>query len=153
MSDTIIQFWLKFWLLIIIALAIVGLFVGLWQGGWILAANGTAHSIQIQKQQANGQYQIQQQGASNQETLRARIGKDFAQLTAEDVQVAAAAGNPGLVGTLKVEAAAQAAQLCQEGSQVSNAVAYPPDERAWFSANCSEGVLVPTSKYYVPSAP
>ena len=139
--------------LIVAGILLLALFIGLWKGGWILASNATKHSIEIQKQQANGQYQIQQQGASNQETLRAQIGKDFAQLTTEDVQIAVAAGNPGLVGTLKVEAAAQAGTLCEIGSQVSSAVAYPPDERAWFSANCADGVLIPTSKYYIPSAP
>jgi hypothetical protein len=156
MSDNpIIAFWERFWIgIVLVAIAVVA-FVVLWQVGWILAANGTAHSIKIQKQQANGQYQVQQLGQSNQDTLRDQIGKDYAQLTREDVQVASAqaAGNPDLAGVLKVEAAAQAGTLCQEGSEVSNAVPYPADEQAWFKANCSLGVLVPTSKYYISTTP
>ena len=138
--------------LVVILLIVVVCIAG-WKLSWFAAAKGTAHSLQIQKQQANGDYQNTQLGQSNQDTLRARIGTDFAQLTREDVQIATAAGNPGLVGTLKVEAAAQAGTLCQEGASVSDAVPYPADQQAWFTANCSLGTLVPTSKYYIPGAP
>lgn len=139
--------------IIVAVLLIAVLCIAGWKLSWFVAAKGTAHSLQIQKQQANGDYQNTQLGQSNQDTLRAQIGKDFALLTSEDVQIASAAGNPGLVGTLKVEAAAQAGTLCQEGASVSNAVPYPADQQAWFKANCSLGTLVPTSKYYIPGAP
>ena len=153
--DTVKDFFLGLGGLIVLLVLLVAIVIAGWKLSWFAAANATQHSIQIQKQQANGQYQIQQLGQSNQDTLRATISKDYTQLTAEGVQIASAqaAGQTGLVGTLKVEAAAQAATLCQDGSQVSSAVPYPADERAWFSANCTDGVLVPTSPYYIPSAP
>ena len=64
-------------------------------GGQLLV-DRLAHSQvehQPNQQQANGDYQNTQLGQSNQDTLRARIGTDFAQLTTEDVQIASAAGN------------------------------------------------------------
>lgn len=139
--------------IIVAVLLVVALAVGLYKAFWAVSSNSTAHSLKIQQQQANGQYVNQQTGTSYQGSLREKIGKDFAQLTTEDVQVAAAAGNPSLVGTLKVEAAAQAGTLCQEGSEVNTAIEYPADEQTWFHANCQDGVLIPTSKYYIPGAP
>ena len=150
---TVKEFLLGFWGIVIAAVLVVALVFGLYEAFWKVSASSTAHSLKIQQQQANGQYVNQQTGTSYQGTLREQIAKDYAQLTAEDVQIAAAAGNPGLVGTLKVEAAAQAGTLCQAGSEVNSAVEYPNDERAWFTANCQDGVLIPTSKYYIPGAP
>lgn len=144
MSDGIegaVWFGRNAWWLIIAALACIGLFVGGWQGGWWLQNSAATHN-----------YQITQNGTSNQDTLRAQITKGFTDLTAEDVQAAAAKGNPGLVGQIKIEAAAQAGTLCQDMQQVTG-VSLPPQQLAWYNANCSLGVLVPTSPYYIPAAP
>lgn len=151
--DSIKDFFLGLGGIVVAIILIVAVVIAGWKLSWFAASSATAHSLKIQQQQANGQYVNQQTGTSYQGSLREKIGKDFAQLTTEDVQVAAAAGNPSLVGTLKVEAAAQAGTLCQEGSEVNTAVEYPNDERAWFQANCQDGVLIPTSKYYIPGAP
>ena len=150
---TVKDFFLGLGGILVAVVLIVALVIAGWKLSWFAASSATAHSLKIQQQQANGQYQNQQSGTSYQGTLREQIAKDYAKLTEEDVQIAEAAGNPGLVGTLKVEAAAQAGTLCQAGSEVNSAVEYPNDQRAWFSANCQDGVLIPTSKYYIPSAP
>lgn len=150
---TIGELSVRVWAAVIaVVLLVVGVIVA-WQVGWIFTTANTDRSLNLQQHVANRQYQIQQSGLSNQVTLREQISKGLAQLTAEEVQIAAAAGNPGLVGTLKVEASAQAGTLCQEGAEVSSAVAYPADERAWFRVNCSLGVLAPTSQYYISAAP
>ena len=124
-----------------VAVVIAGLILGGWRAGWWFS-----------NQNATRGYQQTQNGTSNQDTLRAQITKGFTDLTAEDVQAAAAKGNPGLVGQIKIEASAQAGTLCQDMQQVTG-VSLPPQQLAWYNANCSLGVLVPTSQYYIPAAP
>lgn len=137
--ENVSRFWLWFWAVLLSCAAIAGIIVGGWKLNWWLAG-----------QSATNNYRITQEGTSNQDTLRAQIEKGYTALTAEDVQITQAAGNPGLVGQLKVEAAAQAGTLCQEGEQVnSTAVPLPADQQRWFAVNCTVGVVAPTSKYYI----
>jgi hypothetical protein len=123
------------------AAVIAGLVVGGWRAGWWFS-----------NQNATRSYQQTQNGTSNQDTLRAQITSGMTQLTAEGVQAAGAKGDPGMVGQIKVEEAAQAGQLCTDMQQVTG-VALPPQQLAWYNANCSLGVLTPTSTYYIPVAP
>lgn len=139
------EFWSGFgkWIGTAAALAVIGGLVILagWRVGWWFS-----------NQNATRSYQQTQSGTSNQDTLRAQITKGMAQLTAEGVQAAQAVGNPGLVGQIKVEESAQAGELCSDMQQVTG-VPLPSQQLAWYSANCSLGVLVPGSHYYIPAAP
>lgn len=147
MSDdfTPVSFWRGFgkWIgvCLFIAALIAAFVVGGWRVGWWFS-----------NQNATRSYQQTQNGTSNQDTLRAQITKGFTNLTAESVQAAAAKGNPGLVGQIKIEESAQAGELCTDMQQVTG-VPLPAQQVTWYHANCSLGVLVPTSPYYIPAAP
>src|ERR1700678_1851093 len=98
----VMTFWKLFWVGVG-ALALIGALI------WV----GSAFGWWLSGQNATRQYQITQNGTSNQDTLRGQIDKGFQQITAEDVQVAQAkdAGNTNLVGQIRVEEAAQAGVL------------------------------------------
>ena len=139
------EFWAGFgkWIGTVLALCVIGgviIFAG-WQAGWWFS-----------NQNVNRQFQQTQNGQSNQVTLREQIEKNFALLTQDNVAIAKAKGDPGLTGQYKVEAAATAGTLCQEGDEVNRAVPLPQDIAAWLGANCSMGVVAPTSQYFIPSA-
>lgn len=137
------EFWSGFgkWVGTAIALLLLGALVILigWRVGWWFS-----------NQNATRSYQQTQNGTSNQDTLRAQINTGMVNLTAEGVSAAKAAGNTGLVGQIKVEEAAQAGILCSDMQQVTG-VALPPQQLAWYNANCSMGVVAPTSPYYIPA--
>jgi hypothetical protein len=117
-----------------------GIVLGGWRAGWWFS-----------NQNATRSYQQTQNGTSNQDTLRAQITKGMTDLTAEGVQAAQAKGDPGLTGQIKVEEAAQAGELCSDMQQVTG-VPLPPQQVTWYNSNCSLGVLVPASPYYIPTA-
>jgi hypothetical protein len=133
-------FWRWFWVGVC-CLALLGVLI------WV----GSAFGWWLSSQNATRQYQITQNGTSNQDTLRGQIGKGFQQITAEDVQVAQAkaAGNTNLVGQIRVEEAAQAGVLCSDMEQVSG-VPLPADQAAWNTLNCVNGTVAPASVYYIP---
>ena len=139
------EFWAGFskWIGTVMALVIVGglvVFTG-WRIGWWFS-----------NQNATRSYQQTQNGTSNQDTLRTQITKGMTQLTAEGVQAAQAKGDPGLTGQVKVEESAQAGELCQEMQQVTG-VPLPSQQVTWYNANCSLGVLTPSSAYYISMTP
>ena len=139
-GEVAVAFWRWFWVGAIACALIAAVIVGGWQAGWWFTA-----------QNATRQYQITQNGTSNQDTLRGQIDKGFQQITAEDVQVAQAkdAGNTNLVGQIRVEEAAQAGVLCSDMEQVTG-VPLPADQSAWNSINCVNGTVAPGSAYYIP---
>lgn len=137
------DFWSGFWKWSGVGLFIAALLGGLvvvgWQAGWWFS-----------NQNNNRNYQQTQNGDSNQEALRQQMGSNFTLLAQDDVAIAKAQGNPGLTGQYKVEAAATAAQLCDEGTRVNSAVPLDPHIAAWLRLNCSMGVVAPASKYFIP---
>lgn len=139
------EFWNGFgrWIGTACALVLIAFLVILvgWRVGWWFS-----------NQNATRGYQQTQNGTSNQDTLRTQITSGMTSLTAEGVQAAQAKGNSGLVGQIKVEEAAQAGTLCSDMQQVTG-VSLPPQQVAWYNANCSMGVVSPTSPYYIPAAP
>ena len=135
-----VAFWKWFWVGVA-GLVLLGalIWVGSEFGWWLSSQNATR------------QYQITQNGTSNQDTLRGQIDKGFQQITAEDVQVAQAkaAKNTNLVGQIRVEEAAQAGVLCSDMEQVTG-VPLPAGQAAWNSLNCVNGTVAPGSAYYIP---
>lgn len=144
MSDdyTPADFWKGFgtWIGVILFVGgITGLVILLgWQVGWWF--NG---------QNATRQYQVTQNGVSNQDTLRANIGNWFVLLLQEQRSIIADRGNMSLEGQDKVEASATASRICGQAEQVTG-VPLPPDQAAWVRANCTMGVLSPASSLYIP---
>jgi hypothetical protein len=143
-TEAIIAFWKNFWWLVIMAAVAVGVFVGGWQGGWWLQSSAATH-----------EYQIQQNGVNNQDTERANITSWFGNLTQENVQLTEAQAakplNPTLVGQIKVEEAAQANQICATAENISG-VPLPADQAQFVKVNCQDGVVISTSKYFIPGA-
>jgi hypothetical protein len=143
-TEGIIAFWKNFWWLCLIALGAVGLVLGMWQAGWWFAG-----------QNATKSYQIQQQGVNNQDTTRANITNWFGNLTQENVQLAEAKAahpvNISLVGQIKIEAAAQADDICAAAENISG-VPLPADQEQFVKANCQDGVVISTSPYFIPGA-
>jgi hypothetical protein len=119
--------------------AVIGaIVIGGWKGGWWLQNASASH-----------QYQIQQNGVQNQDTLRQQIDKGFVQIIGEDVQVVQAKGDTALIGQIRVEEANQAYTLCQQMEQVAG-VPLPGDQADWYSSNCTDGSVAPASVYYIP---
>jgi hypothetical protein len=147
MSDdfTPASFWKGFgtWVGVGLFLSVIagGLIVGGWRAGWWFS-----------NQNATRQYQQTQNGTSNQDTLRANIGTGFNKLLQEEVQVGFYKSNPSLAKTIQVEAASQANTICGWAEQVTG-VPLPADQATWVTRNCTNGVLSPSSSYYIPSAP
>lgn len=139
-GEVAVAFWRWFWVAVGACALIAALIVGGWRAGWWFAG-----------QNATRQYQITQNGTSNQDALRTSIDSGFQRITAEDVQVAQAkdAGNTNLVGQIRVEEAAQAGVLCSDMEQVSG-VPLPADQAAWNALNCVNGTVAPASVYYIP---
>lgn len=141
------QFWkgLGSWIGVGLFLAAVaaGIVLGGWSAGWWFS-----------NQNATRSYQQTQNGTSNQDTLRSQVTKNFQLLVSEGVQAAQAkaSGDTGLYGQVRVEEAATAQALCDEGTQVNTAVPLPADQTAWFKANCTMGTISPASAYYIPGS-
>jgi predicted negative regulator of RcsB-dependent stress response len=112
-----------------------------WQAGWWF----TAHN-------ATRQYQVIQNGVSNQDTLRAQITSKLADVSTITVQIAAAAHDPAEVSALKDQRAAVAGIACSDAAQVTG-VPLPAQQAQWASTNCSDGAVSPGSSLYVAGAP
>lgn len=134
-----VAFWKWFWVGVA-GLVLIGVLI------WV----GSAFGWWLSGQNATRQYQITQNGTSNQDTLRTNIDSGFQRITAEDVQVAQArdTGNTSLVGQIRVEEASQAGVLCSDMEQVTG-VPLPAGQAAWNSLNCVNGTVAPRSVYYI----
>lgn len=135
--------WFPAWVNVTLAVLILGGGITLagWSAGWWLTA-----------QNATRQAELTQNGYSNQATLRQEATRNFATLTSIGVQIAQAKGDASLITELKAEQDATAAKVCAEAAQVSG-TPLPAQQAAWVAANCSAGVLSPTSPDYVTGAP
>ena len=128
---------------VIIAILILGGLTTLvcWQAGWWFAAHN-----------ATRQYEVTQNGVSNQDTLRAQITTQLAGVTSLTTQIAEAGSDPAEVSALKAQRAAIAGIACSDAGQVSG-VPLPAQQAQWVSTNCSAGSVSPGSPLYVTGAP
>ena len=129
------------WLAIIAGLMVAGLFIGLWQAFWTVSAAD-----------ATKNYQVTQNGVSNQDTLRTNIDTGFGTLLREEAQVGADKTNPSLATDAQAEASNEANTICGWAAQVTG-VPLPADQAAWVTQNCQDSGLSPSSSYYIKGAP
>ena len=125
--------------LAVLALALILGLVG-WRAGWWFAA-----------QNATRQYQVTQNGTSNQETLRAQVTAKLADVANVTSQIAATKDS-GEVAALKDQRAAIAGIVCSDAAQITG-VPLPAGQAAWVKSNCSDGSVSPGSPLYVTGAP
>lgn len=125
--------------LAVLAVGLVLTLVG-WRAGWWFAA-----------QNATRQYQVTQNGTSNQETLRAQVTARLADVTTITAQIAAAK-DPAEVAALKAQRAAIAGIACSDAAQITG-VPLPAQQAQWAAVNCSDGSVSPSSTLYVTGAP
>lgn len=115
-----------------------GLILGGWQAGWWFAAHN-----------ATRQYQVTQNGVSNQDTLRAQVTSNLAQVATVTTQIAA---YPSDAAALKAQRAGIANVVCSDAAQISG-VPLPAQQAQWVAVNCSDGSVSPGSTLYVIGAP
>ena len=118
-----------------------GLTLACWQMGWWF----TAHN-------ATRQYQVIQNGVSNQDTLRAQITSQLANVTTLTTQIAEAGNDQAEVAALKDQRAAIAGIVCSDAAQITG-VPLPAQQAQWASTNCSGGTVSPSSDLYEAGAP
>ena len=126
-----------------LAVLAIGLILGLvgWQAGWWFAAHN-----------ATRQYQLTQNGTSNQDTLRAQITAQLANVTTITTQIAEAGNDPAEVTALKDQRMAVAGIACSDAAQITG-VPLPAQQAQWVSVNCSDGTVSPGSNLYQVGAP
>jgi hypothetical protein len=112
-----------------------------WRIGWWFTA-----------QNATRQYQLTQNGTSNQDTLRAQVTSQLATVTTITTQIAATTDDPSEVAALKDQRAAVAGIACSDAAQITG-VPLPAQQAQWVSVNCSDGSVSPSSNLYVTGAP
>ena len=112
-----------------------------WQAGWWFASHD-----------ATRQYQLIQNGVSNQDTLRAQVTAKLADVTTITTQIAAAKNDPAEVSALQAQRAAIAGIACSDAAQITG-VPLPAQQAQWVSVNCSDGSVSPSSTLYVTGAP
>lgn len=118
-----------------------GLTLACWQMGWWFASHN-----------ATRQYQMIQNGDSNQSTLRAQITTQLANVTTITTQIAAAGSDTAEVSALKAQRAAIAGIACSDAAQITG-VPLPAQQAQWVSINCSDGSVSPGSSLYQVGAP
>lgn len=136
----------------VIALAVIvyGSFA-LYEGSWSLASHNLNHSLQLQRQNANGQAQNAQAGWNYQTMLGQQIvqGIDDVNHDTTSLDQYQAAGNSTMVTDEKGQRAYDAGQVCYKVSQVNGVLPKEDPNTHWVDINCSGGVLSPSSVYYV----
>jgi hypothetical protein len=130
-------------LIVALAVVIIGLVVTLvcWQAGWWFAQHN-----------ATRQYQLTQNGVSNQDTLRAQVTSKLAEVATITTQIAEAGNDQAEVTALKAQRAAIAGIVCSDAAQVTG-VPLPTQQAQWAAVNCSDGTVSPGSPLYVTGAP
>lgn len=126
-----------------IVLIILGTILGVvgWRIGWWFTA-----------QNATRQYQVIQNGDSNQSTLRAQITSKLGDVTTITTEIAAPGTSQGEAAALKDQRAAVAGIACSDAAQITG-VSLPAQQAQWVSVNCSDGSVSPSSSLYVTGAP
>ena len=130
--------WFPAAVVVTVAVIALGLIATLicWRAGWWFAA-----------QNATRQYQVTQNGVSNQETLRAQVTSKLADVATITTQIAAAK-DVSEVAALKAQRAAIAGIVCSDAAQIAG-VPLPAGQAQWVSSNCSDGSVSPGSDLYV----
>lgn len=123
---------------VLATLAIGGLVIGGWQASWWFANHNATRN-----------YQLTQNGVSNQDTLRTQINGHFTSFNAEVVQAQA---YPQLASGIKSQEDSEGNDICAEAPQVTT-IQLPAQQAQWVAANCADGSLSPSSPYYVPTTP
>lgn len=118
-----------------------GLIVVGWQAKWWFASHD-----------ATRQYQVTQEGVSNQDTLRAQITSRLADVTTITTQIAEAGTDSAEASALKDQRAAVAGIACSDAAQITG-IPLPADQAQWTAVNCSDGTVSPSSTLYVAGAP
>jgi hypothetical protein len=126
--------------LAVLAIGVVLTLVG-WRVGWWFTA-----------QNATRQYQVTQNGTSNQDTLRAQITSQLANVTTITTQIAEAGNDPAEAAALKDQRMAVAGIACSDAAQITG-VPLPAQQAQWVSVNCSDGTVSPGSSLYQVGAP
>lgn len=130
----------SFWRWLRIALLACGLLIALilggWQAGWWFS-----------NQNVNRQTQQIQNGYSNQTSLHQQVTSDIATVDSITTQITET-NNKSQIAALKAQRAAVAGTACQAASEVSAADPLPTGQQQWVSANCSNGVVSPSSSLY-----
>jgi hypothetical protein len=124
----------------LVAAGITGIVIGGWQLGWWFTAQNAAR-----------QYQVTQNGVSNQDTLRAQITAKLADVTTITTQIASSK-DPDQVAALKAQRMAVAGIACSDAAQVTT-IPLPAQQAQWVSANCLAGSVSPGADLYVAGAP
>ena len=112
-----------------------------WQAGWWFASHN-----------ATRQYQMIQNGDSNQSTLRAQITTQLGNVATITTQIAATKGDAPEVSALEDQRMAVAGIACSDAAQVTG-VPLPAQQAQWVSINCSGGSVSPSSNLYQVGAP
>lgn len=138
---------------VFVTLAVIaGIIVGGWKLNWWLASSVQTHQNSLAKQNATQQYQIQQNGVSNQDTTRQNITNGFDTLLHLVVEEGAYKSNPSEAEAIQSEVGSEAATICGFAANISG-VSLPAQQAQWVAKNCTDGSVSPSSSYYVPSAP
>ena len=121
--------------------ALLGLLIwGGWQAGWWFSnANATRQNQQIQN------------GASNQETLRAQITSKIADVAELTTQIADPANSP-MKSALKAQRMAIAGIACSDAAQITG-VPLRSGQARWVKQNCLAGAVRPGSPFYQAGTP
>lgn len=133
-------FWRWFWVGVL-ALLVIGalIYVSVQGDWWWQNANATHQNQQIQN------------GASNQETLRAQVTDKIGVVQQITVQIADPHNKP-MAGALRAQRASVAGIACADAAQITG-VPLHGQQAAWVAANCSDGGVKPSSPLYVQGAP
>lgn len=125
----------------VFALIVIGaLILGGWQAGWWFSnQNVTRLNRQIQN------------GAPNQETLRAQITDKIGVVQQITVQIENPQNKP-MAAALRAQRASVAGIACADAAQITG-VPLRGQQAAWVAANCEDGNVKPTSPLYVTGAP
>jgi hypothetical protein len=139
-------------IVVFVAVVVYGSFA-LYEGSWSLASHNLNHSLQLQRQNANGQAQNNQAGWSYQTTLGERIVTDINAVNHDTTSIdqytaAGGATNLQTAADEKNQRQTDAGEVCALAVQV-NAALPPSSNTTWIRTNCDAGNLKPSSVYYV----
>lgn len=132
-----------------IAFVVYGSFA-LYEGSWSLASHNLTHSLQLQKQRANGEAQNTVSGWNYQTMLGQEITQHIDNVTQDtsNIDNAQLQGLTSYVNDLKSQRQADANEVCQEATQVNGSLPVNQPQTQWVDKNCSAGSVSPSSVFY-----
>lgn len=135
---------------LIVVFTVYGSFA-LYEGSWSLASHNLNHSLELQKQNANGQAQNAATGWNFQTMLGRQIvaGIDNVQHDTTSIDEFKQAGNTQSATDETGQRAYDAGNVCDLATQVNGSLPQASPNTAWINTNCSGGVLKISSIYYV----